>query len=122
MAGESDKPAVTKKTIAMTAQPPVVLRVRVRSPAGKGVGKATVTPDVGSPPAAADTVETSGFASFKVAQADIAALSPAGQLVVHVKIRHVGPEPGPGKNIVAGELKLTVTVDKNSFDPATPGL
>jgi hypothetical protein len=95
------------------------LRIRVRSRGGKPVQGATVSLD--SPAMSKDT-DANGFVQFGLSEDQIKALSPPNQVVVRAKKRHHGADPGPGKAIVPGEIKLTASVSKSGFDPATPGL
>jgi hypothetical protein len=95
------------------------LRIRVRSRTGKQVQAAILSLDS---PALTTKTDAMGFATFGLTEAQIAALSPANQITLHAKKRHHGPDPGVGKVVVPGEIKLTATVSKAGFDPKTLGL
>jgi hypothetical protein len=95
------------------------VRIRVRSRGGRAVAGADVSVDA---PAATTQTGADGFAKLGFTEAQLNALSPAGQVTLHIKKRHHGPDPGAGNAIVPGEIKLTVTVTMKGFDPGTPGL
>jgi hypothetical protein len=95
------------------------LRIRVRTRAGRPLAQQPVTLD--APPLTAKT-DGAGFVQFGLTQDQLDALDPKGQVVIHTKLRHNGPDPGPGNKVVPGEAKVTATAVKGGFDPATPGL
>src|ERR1700694_1496972 len=103
-----DPATETKKTLVIKPEAPAVVRFRVLSPAGKPIAGATITLDTGTP--LTGTTDATGVAELKVPQTDIAALKD-GQVVVHAKKRHHGPDPGRGKQVVPGGGKTTVTLD-----------
>jgi hypothetical protein len=83
------------------------------------VADADVTVDA---PASTTKTGADGFAKLGFTEAQLAALSPPGQVTLHVKKRHHGLDAGVGNAIVPGEIKVSVTVTMKGFDPATPGL
>jgi len=99
--------------------PAAVLRIRVRTRSGRPLQKATVSVD--SPALTADT-DATGFVKLTLTDDQLKALAPSNQITLHTKKRHHGPDPGPGKSVVPGEIKLTPTVGSAGFDPKTPGL
>jgi len=106
-----------KKTPAVA--PPVKLRVKVAAPSRRGIDGASVDFVVGSATTNA-TTDASGFASFTVGQADLAA---AGNSVSFtVKKRHHGPDPGPAGTFAPGTVTASAVVTGSSFDPSTFGL
>jgi hypothetical protein len=95
------------------------LRVRVIARSGKPVQDASVALES---PAKTVTTPADGIVSFELSDAELAALTTAGQVKLSVKKRHHGPDPGAGAAVVPGLVILSASVTTTGFDPTTPRL
>ncbi|MFO0756964.1 MAG: hypothetical protein U0359_10750 [Byssovorax sp.] len=104
----------------VTAAQTTVLRVHVRTRAGRPLDGAEVTIDSGSFNSTKKT-EKDGFATFTLTRGDFDRTQPPGWVTVKVKRRHHGPDPGPGLlDVKTGELEESAQLDPNGFSDDQP--